>query len=70
MKKYHYPRLDEHHELHRRLTQRVMEISKDRESIFSDKIWKFLETWLVDHILIEDKAFAAYLAEHQAEHPT
>ena len=67
MKKHHYPRLDEHHELHRRLTQRVMEISKDREYIFSDKIWEFLESWLVKHILVADKAFATYLAEHQAE---
>jgi len=65
-KKHNYPGFEEHHTLHQRLTKKVMELNKDKQYIFSDNVWDFLENWLTEHILVADKALAKYLKEKES----
>lgn len=62
LRKYKYPGLERHHELHYDLIQELTKVGK--ESLLSqdpDKFMKFLRKWWIDHICEEDRLFLDYL---------
>ena len=67
LKRIDYPGLEAHHEIHQRMAERARSLQKDirvgRGDLCLDLI-TLLRTWLVDHIMDEDKKYAAYIAEH------
>lgn len=60
-KEHGYPHQEAHIREHRRLTEKVRELNKERNCVFPGNIAEFLSSWITDHILQEDKAFAYYL---------
>lgn len=65
-----YADLEEHRVLHRKLTEQVQEYVERYqrgESTVSLHLLNFLRSWLVEHILQEDKAYAPTLAAHGAQ---
>ena len=67
LKRIEYSGLEAHHEIHQRMAERARSLQKDiragRGDLCLDLI-TLLRTWLVDHIMDEDKKYAAYIAEH------
>ena len=64
-----YPGEKNHIKLHAELIDKVhnfQESFKNREADISLELMEFLKSWLVDHILIEDKKYAPYLIENGA----
>jgi voltage-gated potassium channel len=61
MKKHHYPLLESHHEIHVELTRKVMALNSERNLIYSESLFEFLNDWLVHHIMDHDKKFAEFL---------
>jgi hemerythrin-like metal-binding protein len=63
-----YPQLDRHIEKHRELTEQVVDIQcrffDNRESVTVDELLNFLESWLTDHIRVDDMAFRPHLQGH------
>ena len=60
-KKFGYPGLKQHHELHNVLTQELLSVSK--KSIWDQdptKFLEFLKDWWINHICNEDRQFADY----------
>jgi voltage-gated potassium channel len=70
MKAHKFPGLNEHHMKHQILTQKVIQLHKSKNYIYEDSVWEFLNNWLRDHILIEDKAFAIWMHQDQEEELT
>jgi hemerythrin len=63
-KKYEFPKLEHHHELHYELTQKLIEVSK--QSIWHQDPYEFLEflkDWWIHHIRQEDRLFTEYLLQ-------
>ena len=60
MREHHYPELEHHALEHLKLSSQVLEL-KDRhrngERISTPEVFSFLQHWLQDHILREDKLF-------------
>ncbi len=59
-KQYKYAQAEEHIKQHKIFIQTLHDITKNNmgnEKIFSIKITGFLQKWLVDHILQEDKKY-------------
>ncbi|HVI50439.1 MAG TPA: bacteriohemerythrin [Candidatus Sulfotelmatobacter sp.] len=65
-----YPGLDVHKALHSRLTEQVREVLRRFEaapgSVRAQDIQKFLEDWLVDHILRHDMPYTRFALGNQA----
>ncbi len=58
-----YPHAIEHHRLHKDFDNRIFAYNKDIQEgkiVLSTYIIKLIKNWLLDHILIEDKKYAAY----------
>lgn len=59
-----FPDFDKHQAAHRHFVKRLQDESKrvQRGEKLSLDILHFLRDWLVNHILVNDKAYAAYIA--------
>ena len=63
MRQCGYPGLAAHQQTHRGLTEKVQEISqkmKAGQKFSSVSLAGFLKDWLVNHIMMEDKKYAAF----------
>lgn len=63
MRRYQYPDLSRHIQEHRALTQKVMELNKDKKYVFPENIADFLYSWLKDHIMGIDVELGHFLKE-------
>ena len=64
--KYNYPETEKHKEIHQSFVDKAVELKLGLESkqvTVSYDIMNFLRQWLIDHILKEDKKFAAFFTE-------
>jgi Amt family ammonium transporter len=64
MAKHEYPRTEEHKAIHKQLTERVLEYSKEffsKETLDAAGFQRFLTGWLVNHILEEDRQYAVFV---------
>ncbi len=55
-----YPFSEDHIKEHRILSEKVIELNRNRNYAFSDNVEEFLYNWLKDHIMEEDFKFAEY----------
>jgi len=66
MEKYKYPRRDEHHAEHTKLTLTVKEFHSSgyrHERIAPEQLKAFLMDWIVNHIIRHDLSYAKYFRE-------
>lgn len=68
MKSCHYPKYHDHCKVHNMLIskmQTIVESNNDRQIVqwLSD----FLSRWLIEHIMVMDKAFVSYIEQHQPQ---
>jgi hemerythrin len=64
MGKYEFPGTEEHKEIHKKLTQRILEYSKElfsKETLAAADFQRFLTDWLVNHISEEDRQYAEFI---------
>jgi hemerythrin-like metal-binding protein len=64
MAKHKFPGINEHKVIHKQLTQRVLEYSKElfsRETLDAADFQRFLTDWLVNHILEVDRQYAVFV---------
>ena len=63
-RRYGYPEADDHHGQHEALLARVVAL-KDKMGVKGEepKVVKFLKDWIINHILAEDRKYAAFLNE-------
>jgi hemerythrin len=63
MAKVKYPFLTEHRKQHQIFIQKVSEFENefDRGEDVTDKMMEFLNLWLANHILIQDKAYETHI---------
>lgn len=64
MRQIGYPEYDTHLKMHERLTQQVVAILTDLKQgkpLTAIELIHFLRSWLVDHIVQEDKKIGAYI---------
>ncbi|UCD37456.1 MAG: hemerythrin family protein [Fidelibacterota bacterium] len=72
---YGYDRIEEHKQLHHELVERVLEIckliiEKGGTEDLGDDVYRFLKTWLADHILEEDMRFKEFLDQRDTPKDT
>ncbi len=68
--KYNYPETEEHKVIHKSFVDKAIELKAGVDSgkvSVSFDIMNFLRQWLLDHILGEDKKFAAFFKEKNIE---
>lgn len=61
---YKYPEVEDHKEFHTSLIGQVKEFKekiKSKNFEGSEELREFLKSWLINHILIEDKKYVSYL---------
>lgn len=66
MEQYQYPGLQEHRELHQKLTQDVLDFKakmEKKEPFLTVEVSRFLTEWLIHHIKGEDLKMINYLQE-------
>jgi hemerythrin-like metal-binding protein len=66
MEKYKYPRRDEHHAEHVKLTKTVKDFHSStyrHEQIPPEELKAFLTDWIVNHIIRHDLGYAKYFKE-------
>ncbi len=63
MKKHDYPDIDIQIKEHRKFTKKVMELNRDKKYVFPENVSEFLNSWLVNHILVTDKKLGRFLHE-------
>jgi len=61
--KYDYPDKDKHHQAHQDLIEKVLAFKKDKNYIFESNVTEFLNVWIKEHILIEDRKYKDFLLE-------
>jgi Amt family ammonium transporter len=65
MAEHEFPGTDEHKAIHKRLTETVLEYSKElfsKETLDAGEFQRFLTDWLVKHILEEDRQYAVFVS--------
>ena len=70
LKKCGFPDMEQHCEQHKGLMRSLFEVGQ--ESVFnqdSDQMIRFLQEWLLNHILTEDQKYREYLLGMQRHHP-
>lgn len=68
MKKHAYPSLAAHQTLHQKFIEKVQEMKSRLESgrlVLPVEIGNFIKTWLLQHIMQEDKKYATYIQSQQ-----
>ncbi len=63
---HNYPETEKHKEIHQSFVDKAIELQdglKSGQITVSYDIMNFLRQWLIDHILKEDKKFAAFFTE-------
>ncbi len=61
---HNYPDAESHIDEHKKLTDKVLDLNKNKTYIFPDNVSGFLSSWLKDHILESDMRYANYLREN------
>jgi methyl-accepting chemotaxis protein/hemerythrin len=64
MRKHGYPEYEAHKIIHKALTREVHEFQRkfqSGEADVIDELMEFLKKWLVDHIMVIDKKYSAFL---------
>lgn len=66
MRETHYPRFDDHKKAHDAF---VVRLAKEKQAILgghplSDAMMTFLKDWLISHILVLDRDYAAHAGHH------
>lgn len=64
LKRTDYPSLEDHHQIHGSMAQKVLAMQKEVRAGQPGQcleLIKLLRTWLVDHILTEDKKYSEFL---------
>lgn len=67
---HHYPERLRHRLEHDRLLTEVFELNQRLsrgEATVSDQVMEFLKSWLLEHILRSDRAYAPFLSERTVE---
>lgn len=66
MKRFGYPNLEEHRELHNDMITKLSDISLRMFDTRQDLIdfRRFIYTWIIEHIMYQDKTFFNYAKEH------
>ena len=70
MAKMGYPELKAHRELHDQMRAKLLQIqceSKNGYHPLNTQLMSLLVNWLKDHILTQDKRYAAYSAENETD---
>jgi hemerythrin-like metal-binding protein len=63
-----YPQLAAHQAIHHKFVQHIgdlVEKVKGGKMVATVSVATFLKDWLVNHILVQDKQYAAYIAQRQ-----
>lgn len=63
MKRHNYPDTAGHIQKHRALTKQVMELNRDKKYVFPENVAEFLNSWLINHIMIVDKELGKFLKQ-------
>ena len=64
LQRYAYPELDQHKEEHLKFIKKLEDLKSDFESnkiTVSLEVLNFLKDWLLNHILVSDKKYAAHI---------
>ena len=67
MAKMGYPELKTHRQLHDQMARKLLQIQRDNENGYhplNTQLMSLMVNWLKDHILTQDKQYAAYAAEN------
>ncbi len=56
-----YPEVEHHIRLHRMLSEQVSQLVKDGEKLSPLSLAEILESWVLNHIMVEDRAYAEHL---------
>lgn len=68
MKRCNYPKYNEHCKIHNMLItkmQTIVESNNDRQIV--QWLSNFLSQWLIEHIMVMDKAFVSYIEQYSSE---
>lgn len=66
LRQHQYPYLDGHEVLHAALLQQLEQLEvkyAERRLTMGAPVMQFLQTWLLDHIAVHDRKYAAFLHE-------
>ena len=66
LQEHDYPELEEHRQIHARLTRQILDYQKrvkQEKNIISYDLLAFLKDWLTKHICLIDKKYASFLRE-------
>ncbi len=67
---YKYPQYLEHVKIHNNFAKKVYEIYddiKNNKMIILNVLTQFIENWITNHILIEDKKFSEWIKDHSID---
>lgn len=63
MKEHAYPQQEEHADIHKRFSTRILELQKqltDNSVAVATELATYLNFWLIDHIVISDSKYASF----------
>jgi hemerythrin-like metal-binding protein len=66
-KRFEYPKSDTHIDMHRKFTEKVLEVRKSLNQgkfVISLEITSFLKDWLTHHIKQADKGYSRFFNDH------
>lgn len=66
--RYDYPHKEDHKKVHKSMLEKARQLYNDAElgrDIMSTEVLDFLQDWIVDHIMVVDKKYEAYLADKE-----
>lgn len=69
MRKIGYPDRVKHMRMHKDFDVLVYQCNRDSlvsKPVLNTKIIKMIRTWILDHILVEDKKYVPYIAEYES----
>ncbi|MBN2645121.1 MAG: hemerythrin family protein [Desulfuromonadaceae bacterium] len=70
MLKYHYPAMEHHKQEHHKLKESLVDYQERFQSGYtglSAEVFRFLRTWLLDHILETDMQFGEFLRQQNVQ---
>lgn len=73
MQDYHYPKHGAHATAHNQLkmdVQRFQRALYEKQDVTHAEVMTFLKSWLLDHLLNEDRDFARFIKEQSSEGKT
>lgn len=64
--RYNYPHKENHKKIHKSMLEKARQLYNDAElgkDVMSTEVLDFLQDWIVDHIMVVDKKYEAYLSD-------